>query len=204
MSYWKRVDDEHVARMISFRNALDDFSNESAEEHITFIEGSVNKKTIREKQWIADQIAATRLYSEKKKITPDEETLTKAVNVLTVLGYSELARELGKFTEKVSRSVALSEFYLNNVIDGAIKKNRSDAASGYRHHLNDEILAIMKATWKKNPALSKKKMIFKLKLRYGDLVGEDALSAWIKKEKLLPPTPKKYIDSNLVIPAEYL
>lgn len=203
MSYWKRVDDEHLARMISFRNSLDDFSSERASEHVKFTEKLVDKKTIREKKWIADQLAQLQLFDESRKITPDEEMLTKAVNVLTVLGYADLARDLGTFTEKLSRAVSLNEFYVNNIIDGAIKKNRSEAASGYRHHLNDEILAIMKATWKKNPALSKKKMISKLAVRYEGRVDEGTLDNWIKKEKLLPPTPKKYINSDLVIPPEY-
>lgn len=203
MSYWKRVDDEHLARMISFRNSLDDFSSERASEHVKFTEKLVDKKTIREKKWIADQFAQLKLFDESRKITPDEEILTKAVNVLTVLGYADLARDLGAFTEKLSRALSLNEFYVNNIIDGAIKKNRSDAASGYRHHLSDEILAIMKATWKKNPALSKKKMISKLSVRYEGRVDEGTLDNWIKKEKLLPPTPKKYINSDLVIPPEY-
>lgn len=203
MSYWKRVDDEHLARMIAFRNSLDDFSSERASEHVNFTEKLVNKKTIREKKWIADQLAQLQLFDDCRKITPDEEMLTKAVNVLTVLGYADLARDLGTFTERLSRAVSLNEFYVNNIIDGAIKKNRSEAASGYRHHLNDEILAIMKATWKKNPALSKKKMISKLAVRYEGRVDEGTLDNWIKKEKLLPPTPKKYINSDLVIPSEY-
>ena len=203
MSYWKRVDDEHLARMIAFRNSLDDFSSERASEHVNFTEKLVNKKTIREKKWIADQLAQLQLFDESRKITPDEEMLTKAVNVLTVLGYADLARDLGTFTERLSRAVSLNEFYVNNIIDGAIKINRSEAASGYRHHLNDEILAIMKATWKKNPALSKKKMISKLAVRYEGRVDEGTLDNWIKKEKLLPPTPKKYINSDLVIPSEY-
>ncbi|EKM4697874.1 hypothetical protein ACUBX1_001957 [Enterobacter hormaechei] len=203
MSYWKRVDNEHLARMIAFRNSLDDFSSGRAKKHVEFTEKLVDKKTIREKKWIADQLAQVQQFDGSRRITPDEETLTKAVNVLTVLGYTDLARDLGAFTEKLSRSVSLNEFYVNNIIDGAIKKNRSDAASGYRHHLSDEILAIIKATWKKNPALSKKKMISKLAIRYEGRVDEGTLDNWIKKERLLPPKPKKYINSDLVIPPEY-
>lgn len=203
MSYLKRVDNEHVAKMIAFRKMFDDFSSERASEHINFTEKLVDKKTISEKKWIADRFAVAEMVYKSRRISPDEETLTRAVNVLTVLGYTDLARDLGTFTEKVIRSTTFSDIYINNIIDGAIKKNRSDAASGYRHHLSDEILAIMKATWKKNPALSKKKMIAKLMIRYEGRVDEGTLDNWIKKEKLLPPKPKKYLISDLVIPSQY-
>lgn len=203
MSYLKRVDNEHVAKMIAFRKMFDDFSSERASEHVNFTEKLVDKKTINEKKWIADQFAVAEMVYKSRRISPDEETLTRAVNVLTVLGYTDLARDLGTLTEKVIRSTTFSDIYINNIIDGAIKKNRSDAASGYRHHLSDEILEIMKATWKKNPALSKKKMIAKLMIRYEGRVDEGTLDNWIKKEKLLPPKPKKYLISDLVIPSQY-
>ena len=203
MTYLKRVDDEHVARMIAFRKVFDDISSERASEYVSFTENLVDKKTIREKKWIADKLAVAQLVDESRKISPDEETLTKAVNILTVLGYTDLARDLGNFTEKVSRGITFSDIYINNIIDGAIKKNRSDAASGHRHRLHDEILAVMEATWKKNPAMSKKKMISKLMIRYEGRVDEGTLNNWIKKEKLLPPKPKKYILSDLVIPRQY-
>ncbi|RKR54648.1 hypothetical protein C7387_2814 [Yokenella regensburgei] len=203
MSYLKRVDNKHVAKMIAFRKMFDDFSSERASEHVNSTEKLVDKKTISEKKWIADQLAVAELVYKSRRVSPDEETLTRAVNVLTVLGYTDLARDLGTFTEKVIRSTTFSDIYINNIIDGAIKKNRSDAASGYRHHLSDEILAIMKATWKKNPALSKKKIIAKLMIRYEGRVDEGTLDSWIKKEKLLPPKPKKYLISDLVIPSQY-
>lgn len=64
-------------------------------------------------------------------------------------------------------------------------------------------MAIIKATWEKNPALSKKKMIAKLMNRYEGRVDEGTVDSWIKKEKLLPPKPKKYIMSELVVPTPY-
>lgn len=207
MSYLKRVDSEHVARMHAFQKLAKSYSSENADEQVRFIEKELAGKTIREKKWIANSLTEMQMVEKTRASSDDENTLVKAVNVLAVLGYTDLAKELGAFADRLGRCVTLSDIYINHIIDGAVKKNRSDAASGHRHHLHDEILAIMKATWKKNPALSKKKMISKLSIRYMvnnvTQVDDGTLNDWIKKEKLLPPKPKKYIDSDLVIPPEY-
>ncbi|EPR8100119.1 TPA: hypothetical protein ACH1TT_004089 [Klebsiella quasipneumoniae] len=200
MSYLNRVDAEHVARMYAFQQLVKSFSSENADEHVNRIEKEIAGKTIKEKKWIANSLTEMQLVEKNRPLSDDENVLVKAVNVLTVLGYTDLAKELGALADRVGRCVTLSDVYMNHIIDGAVKKNRSDAASGHRHHLHDEILAIIKATWEKNPALSKKKMIAKLMSRYEGRVDEGTVDSWIKKEKLLPPKPKKYIMSELVVP----
>ncbi|WP_434153011.1 hypothetical protein [Klebsiella variicola] len=203
MSYLKRVDAEHVARMYAFQQLVKSYSSEKADEHVNRIEKEITGKTIKEKKWIANSLTEMQLVEKNRPLSDDENVLVKAVNVLTVLGYTVLAKELGALAERVGRCVTLSDVYMNQIIDGAVKKNRSDAASGHRHHLHDEIVAIIKATWEKNPALSKKKMIAKLMNRYEGRVDEGTVDSWIKKEKLLPPKPKKYIMSELVVPTPY-
>ena len=203
MSYLNRVDAEHVARMYAFQQLVKSFSSENADEHVNRIEKEIAGKTIKEKKWIANSLTEMQLVEKNRPLSDDENVLVKAVNVLTVLGYTDLAKELGALADRVGRCVTLSDVYMNHIIDGAVKKNRSDAASGHRHHLHDEILAIIKATWEKNPALSKKKMIAKLMNRYEGRVDEGTVDSWIKKEKLLPPKPKKYINSDLFFPPEY-
>lgn len=203
MSYLNRVDAEHVARMYAFQQLVKSFSSENADEHVNRIEKEITGKTIKEKKWIANSLTEMQLVEKNRPLSDDENVLVKAVNVLTVLGYTDLAKELGALAERVGRCVTLSDVYMNQIIDGAVKKNRSDAASGHRHHLHDEIVAIIKATWEKNPALSKKKMIAKLMNRYEGRVDEGTVDSWIKKEKLLPPKPKKYIMSELVVPTPY-
>lgn len=203
MSYLNRVDAEHVARMYAFQQLVKSFSSENADEHVNRIEKEIAGKTIKEKKWIANSLTEMQLVEKNRPLSDDENVLVKAVNVLTVLGYTDLAKELGALADRVGRCVTLSDVYMNHIIDGAVKKNRSDAASGHRHHLHDEILAIIKATWEKNPALSKKKMIAKLMSRYEGRVDEGTVDSWIKKEKLLPPKPKKYIVSELVVPDPY-
>lgn len=203
MSYLKRVDAEHVARMRAFQKLAESYSSENADEHVKLLEKELAGKTISEKKWIANSLAEMQTVEQTRPLSDDENVLIKAVNVLAVLGYTDLAKELGTLADRFGRRVALSDIYINHIIDGAVKKNRSDAASGHRHHLHDEILAIMKATWEKNPALSKKKMLAKLMNRYEGRVDEGTVDSWIKKEKLLPPKPKKYIISELVIPSHY-
>ena len=203
MSYLNRVDAEHVARMYAFQQLVKSFSSENADEHVNRIEKEIAGKTIKEKKWIANSLTEMQLVEKNRPLSDDENVLVKAVNVLTILGYTDLAKELGALADRVGRCVTLSDVYMNHIIDGAVKKNRSDAASGHRHHLHDEIVAIIKATWEKNPALSKKKMIAKLMNRYEGRVDEGTVDSWIKKEKLLPPKPKKYINSDLVFPPEY-
>jgi len=203
MSYLKRVDAEHVARMHAFQKLAESYSSENADEHVKLLEKELAGKTISEKKWIANSLAEMQMVEQTRPLSDDENVLVKAVNVLAVLGYTDLAKELGTLADRFGRRVALSDIYINHIIDGAVKKNRSDAASGHRHHLHDEILAIMKATWEKNPALSKKKMLAKLMNRYEGKVDEGTVDSWIKKEKLLPPKPKKYIISELVIPNHY-
>ncbi|HGU9804433.1 TPA: hypothetical protein ACNFO5_001805 [Citrobacter freundii] len=204
MSYLKRVDAEHVARMYAFQQLVKSYSSEKADEHVNRIEKEIAGKTIKEKKWIANSLTEMQLVEKNRPLSDDENVLVKAVNVLTVLGYTDLAKELGALADRVGRCVTLSDVYMNHIIDGAVKKNRSDAASGHRHHLHDEIVAIIKATWEKNPALSKKKMIAKLMNRYEGRVDEGTVDSWIKKEKLLPPKPKKYIMSELVVPNPYI
>ncbi|RAY21420.1 hypothetical protein DP183_12180 [Enterobacter kobei] len=203
MSYLKRVDAEHVARMHAFQKLAESYSLENADEHVKLLEKELAGKTIKEKKWIANSLTEMQMVEKNRPLSDDENVLVKAVNVLTVLGYTDLAKELGALADRVGRCVTLSDVYMNNIIDGAVKKNRSDAASGHRHHLHDEIVAIIKATWEKNPALSKKKMIAKLMNRYEGRVDEGTVGSWIKKEKLLPPKPKKYINSDLVFPPDY-
>ncbi|EMX5167479.1 MULTISPECIES: hypothetical protein [Enterobacteriaceae] len=203
MSYLKRVDAEHVASMLAFQKLAKSYSSENANEHVKIIEKELAGKTIREKKWIASSLAEMQMEEQTRPLSDDENVLVKAVNVLAVLGYTDLAKELGALADRFGRCVALSDIYINHIIDGAVKKNRSDAASGHRHHLHDEIVAIMKVTWESNPALSKKKMIAKLMNRYEGRVDEGTVDSWIKKEKLLPPKPKKYINSDLVFPPDY-
>lgn len=201
MNVFERVDSANLERFFRLGSSLETCSLTGTKKFIHLVEDKTAGATIRQRRIIASNVASAGI--DGGYIQQDMFMLDKITNILTVLGYAELATELGNYTNKIYRSKESMHDMLNELIDGAIKKNRSDAASGYRHYLSDEILAIMKATWNKNPALSKKKMIAKLMIRYEGRVDEGTLNSWIKKEKLLPPKPKKYLISDLVIPSEY-
>lgn len=205
MNILERVDAGNVENFFRLGSALETSSLIVMQKFDQLTDAKVSSMIIRQKKMMASSIANMKI--EGGDIKQDEFMLRKIVNVLAVLGYTELANELGVYTNKIYHSRNVYNAMLNELIDGAIKKSRSDAASGYRHYLSDEVLAIMKATWKKNPALSKKKMINKLLIRYTvngvTKIDDKTLKDWIKKEKLLPPRPKKYMNSDLVIPPQY-
>lgn len=201
MSYLDRVDAEYVEMLMALRIMEHERAYRSAEEHVELLDRELRYKTINERLWIANKLSQMK-FSAKHR---DLQTLLKATNVLIALGYNELGKELGAFTEKFHLRMNLSEMYVDHIIDGAIKKHRSDSASGPRHHLHDEIVAIMKATWKKEPAFSQTKMIAKLSRRYEGRIDDKTIKYWIKNEKLAPPPPpgRKYKNTELVIPPEY-
>ncbi|HAX5086150.1 TPA: hypothetical protein JZG55_003079 [Escherichia coli] len=201
MSYLDRVDAECVEMLMALKVMEHERAYRSAEEHVELLDRELKYKTINERLWIANKLSQMK-FSAKHR---DLQTLLKATNVLIALGYNELGKELGTITEKFHLRMNLSETYVDHIIDGAIKKHRSDSASGPRHHLHDEIVAIMKATWKKEPALSQTKMIAKLSRRYEGRIDDKTIKYWIKNEKLAPPPPpgKKYKNTELVIPPEY-
>ncbi|RAX32515.1 UNVERIFIED_CONTAM: hypothetical protein DQE83_25395 [Escherichia coli] len=141
------------------------------------------------------------------KETYEESVLMETYTILELIGCHNLAKQIYRLyaTSKVKNTLEVSADLMEVVINGIVKKSRSKAASGPRHHLHDEIVAIMKATWKKEPALSKTRMIEKLSRRYEGQISEETIKCWIKSEKLAPPAPhdKKYKDAELVIPPEY-
>ncbi|EPA3973707.1 hypothetical protein ACQ1OB_002066 [Escherichia coli] len=141
------------------------------------------------------------------KETYEEDVLMTTYIILELIGCHNIAKQIYRLyaTSKVKNTLEVSADLMEVVINGIVKKSRSKAASGPRHHLHDEIVAIMKATWKKEPALSKTRMIEKLSRRYEGQISEETIKCWIKSEKLAPPTPpgKKYKDAELVIPPEY-
>lgn len=63
-----------------------------------------------------------QMEEKTRPLSDDENVLVKAVNVLAVLGYTDLAKELGALADRFGRCVALSDIYINHIIDGAVKK----------------------------------------------------------------------------------
>lgn len=196
-----RVSDEHLARLLVFRRLAHEYASKSANEHMDWIDKKLSGKTIREKEWMANKISEMRLIDNTRESSEDEDVLRRAVNVLAVLGYTDLARDLGVFSEKISRAITLSDIYLNEIIDGAVKKNRSDAASGGRHNQKDEIMDVIYATWKVYPWGSKTRMIKYILSSYR--VVEKTLKDWIKNAGYGPTQPVQNKNFSLVIPSKW-
>ncbi|VEW03700.1 conserved hypothetical protein [Escherichia coli] len=205
MSYLDRVDAEYVKKLMALRVIEHEHAHQSSEEHVELLDRAFKHKTMSERRCIADKLSQMNYSAKYRELIKDEITLLRATNALIALGYNELGKELGAFAERYHFRIDSSDTYIDYIINGAIKKHRSDSVSGPRHHLHDEIVAVMKATWKKEPALSRTKMIAKLSRRYEGRISEETIKYWIKSEKLAPPPPpgKKYKDAKLVIPPEY-
>lgn len=133
----------------------------------------------------------------------EDKTLAKVFLVLESHDFSSLAEDMALVIERRNIRERSQDIIYKEIAEGSAFKQRSIAASGPRHRLYDEIVAIMKSTWRHNPALSKRKMISKLLIRYEDKVDEKTLKDWITKGKLAPPRPIKNKNSDLVIPPEY-
>ncbi len=167
------------------------------------IKSFINDCSRGEIRTIKNEIKKETLSSNDNSF--DEKTLFKLFFILESHGYSNLAKDFALVYERMNVKERMQELVYKEVSDYAAFKKRSEAASGPRHHLYDEIVAIMKATWKKEPALSRTKMIAKLSRRYEGRISEETIKCWIKSEKLAPPPPpdKKYKNTELVIPPEY-
>ncbi|EIX3731617.1 hypothetical protein MKB79_004339, partial [Salmonella enterica] len=133
----------------------------------------------------------------------EEQTLAKVFFILEAHDFTTLAEDMALVIERRNIKERCQKIIYKEIAEGSAFKQRSIAASGPRHRLYDEIVAIMKSTWKHNPALSKRKMISKLLIRYEDKVDEKTLRDWITKGKLAPPRPRQNKNSDLVIPPEY-
>ncbi|EFG1981876.1 hypothetical protein HV146_20360 [Escherichia coli] len=195
MATLERVDSEYAGKIKDIILERRRLAAKAAEEYISFYEQGKLKPTV---EGLSEILTS-------QELDPEIKTLLKSVEALITSGYMELAKELAEVTERLYQTLAFSTICMDYIIDGAIKKHRSDSASGPRHHLHDEIVAIMKATWKKEPAFSQTKMIAKLSRRYEGRISEETIKYWIKNEKLAPPPPpgRKYKNTELVIPPEY-
>jgi hypothetical protein len=127
--------------------------------------------------------------------------LYKATLMLEALGYTETAKELFIARNIVKIERENREAVVRNISKDAIRRQYSKAASRPRNKLHDEILGIIKATWEKHPAGSKKEMIRRIMTNYPEKVDESTLKRWIKKANLTPPRPAGgYKNFNLVFP----
>lgn len=114
----------------------------------------------------------------------ENETLCKLFFVLEAHGYSSLADDLAfalnrRFVKERAQDVIYKE-----IAAGAAYMDRKKAASGSRHQQKDEIIDVIRETWKAYPWGSKNRMIQNILSRYR--VVEKTLKLWMKEEGLAP------------------
>ncbi|EEX9038048.1 hypothetical protein ACSYOV_004158 [Escherichia coli] len=205
MKVWDVVDDDTRIELYDY---LDQVEKEMS-EHIYELKDKFKYYRKAERKRIAAKIDKKEYLALDKtgeiNIGHSANVFLKSILILELLGYKNTAEDLSWVYKRACIASKGGGKVIRLISDGVIKRRRSEAASGPRHHLHDEIVAIMKATWKKEPALSKTKMIAKLSRRYEGRISEETIKCWIKSEKLAPPPPpdKKYKNTELVIPPEY-
>jgi len=104
----------------------------------------VPKKT---RKWVADKVNK-QSPKKYKQFSYEQNVMSKAINILSLLGYDETAEELAKILKNFEISAATKYLYLDGLISGALKFQRSQAASGSRHRQKDEIMEVIGKTWK--------------------------------------------------------
>ncbi|EBA9765726.1 hypothetical protein GL503_15030 [Salmonella enterica] len=212
------LDDKANAKIISYVDFREDYIKKELEKYDSECH-ELSEFNRRERRKLAKHLQTwthenkvqeyidVGLVKNKEDISPNQTIILNSIYLLELHGYTKTAKKLYEVFLRISmaENQEITKEIMNEALQGAIRKNRSSAASGYRHHLHDEIVAVMTATWAKNPALSKRKMISKLLIRYEDRIDEGTLNSWIKKENLAPPPPPpgQHKNSSLVIPPEY-
>ncbi|EIZ2106999.1 hypothetical protein MOQ95_001513 [Salmonella enterica] len=208
MSLEKYLDSKGFDFIDAFIKSTDIFGDLQFNRFYDDYENSEFKKNLKNKgrREIKAMLRSVRNDTIKKDDKYfEDKTIAKVFLILQCYGFSSLAKDLAYIHDRHDINKRRQEIIYKEIAECAASKQRSVSASGPRHHLHDEIVAIIKATWAKNPALSKKKMIRKLSIRYEDRIDEGTLNSWIKKENLAPPPPPpgQHKNSSLVIPPEY-
>ncbi|XBS69918.1 hypothetical protein ABK905_00575 [Acerihabitans sp. KWT182] len=135
---------------------------------------------------------------DKQQFDNSEEILMSAC-VMHFLGFNQHAKTLLKTafkSETFMHSQLQFIYHASNVITKYKQKLRS---SKPRNAYYEQAIKIIKNTWLKYPAASKAAMCSKLHTHFSGKISKDTLDRWIKKSKLQPPKPGKYIGFNLVI-----
>lgn len=135
----------------------------------------VPKKT---RKWVADKVNE-QSPKEYKQFSYEQNVISKAINILSLLGYDETAEQLAKILRNFEISVATKNLYLDCLISGASKFQRSQAASGSRHRQKEEIMEVIRNTWKEHPWVSKTRMQRAILEEYK--VCEKTLKFWLKE-----------------------
>lgn len=184
--------------MNNFRYDLDKlFDNSSAE---------LREKTARDldrRTWeeSINDYREQGLLDDNETLDFEIDVLTRAVFILQLMGFTTTARQVAVVNYRLDNINHTAGEVLKKTLNGAIKENRSKAASTPRHPQRTEILDVIKATWEINPTGSKTRMIQYILEKYK--VDEKTLKTWMKDENLKPLLPVANKPYALVIPEQW-
>ncbi|ELE9730124.1 hypothetical protein RM407_003816 [Enterobacter kobei] len=150
------------------------------------------------------RIKATLRAMESEKVEADDDysfecaVLAKVFFVLEAHGFKNIAKDLGTCVNTNTSKELSQDLIFEKIAENAARKSRSVAASAPRHPQKDEILDVMRATWRTYPWASKNKMILRVTESYR--VAEKTLKNWMSEEGLKPLEKVKNKKFHLVIP----
>ncbi|WP_310607774.1 hypothetical protein [Buttiauxella brennerae] len=196
MNQYERVDKDNLLRILAIGVAIEKDIADNPHK----ISNNLRNYTANQRRKAAEVInkQSTNYYS---KFSYQQNVLFKAVCILELLGYEQSALELADVTRRLELNDGLFNMMTEQVIDGAIKKHRSDSASVPRHLEKEEIIDVVRATWIMYPWGSKTRMISYILEAYR--VTDKTLKGWMRDEGLTPLADFKNENFSLVIPEKW-
>lgn len=92
------------------------------------------------------------------------------------------------------------DYVCDEISKQAIAEHQREKASKPRNHYYNEVMHVIKLTWKKYPKASKTGLLNELSVYYHGKVSKNTLDKWIKESGAQPPRPDKYSSFELVHP----
>lgn len=200
MNFSKYIDTETADFIHLSASVLKDLREKQHEYNKAF--GLNLRKEINEMS--RGRVKAILRTMESEKIQADDDysfenqVLAKVFFVLESHGFRNIASDFGTFVNtKVTKELSQDLIY-EKIAENAARISRSVAASGPRHPQRDEIIDVMRATWRKYPWASKNKMILRVTESYR--VAVKTLKTWMSEEGLKPLEKVKNKKFLLFIP----
>ncbi|EAW1172739.1 hypothetical protein S922_14125 [Salmonella enterica subsp. enterica] len=122
------------------------------------------------------------------------------IKILKQIHFEKLAKHVCRYYEEAMDDELFAEEDPDGfLLQGLQSDLMREISSKTRHKHYDEIIQIIKNTWKKYPSGSKKEMVRQIIEHFKGEVNESTLLRWIKKENLTPPRPSRYTTLTLVL-----
>ncbi|EIQ0071662.1 hypothetical protein LUG81_004626, partial [Salmonella enterica] len=124
------------------------------------------------------------------------------IKLLKQANFKKLSQQVSEHYEEMMDDERFIEADPEFILQELQSDLMREISSKTRHKHYDEIIQIIKNTWKKYPSGSKKEMVRQIVEHFKGEVNESTLLRWIKKENLTPPRPVRYTSLKLVFPSK--